>query len=47
MTEQDSTGHDKTVLERDGYIIFFILKNKMDIFVFFTVVLWTKSCSVV
>jgi hypothetical protein len=28
-------------------IIFFILKNNMDIFVFFILVLWTKSCLVV
>ena len=46
-TEQDSTGQDKTALERDREIIFFIFENKIGIFVFFIVVLWTKSCTVV
>jgi hypothetical protein len=37
MTEQDSTEHDKIVLE-SREILFFIFKNKIDIFIFFIVV---------
>jgi hypothetical protein len=47
MTEQDSIELDKTILERDREIIFFIFENKMDIFVLIIIVLWTKSCHLV
>jgi hypothetical protein len=47
MTEQGRTGHNKIISVREREIIFFIFKNKMDIFVFFIIVLWTKSCYVV
>jgi hypothetical protein len=47
MTTQGRTGQNKiaSVIERE--IIFFIFENEMSIFVFFIVVPWTKSCTVV
>jgi hypothetical protein len=47
MTEQGRTGQNKIVSVTEKELIFFIFENKMGIFVFFIVVLWTKSCSVV
>jgi hypothetical protein len=38
---------DKIALVREKYIIFFIFKNKIGIFVFFIVIPWTKSYPVV
>jgi hypothetical protein len=47
MTEQGRTGQDKIASIREREIIFFIYENKMGIFVFFILVPWTKSCTVV
>jgi hypothetical protein len=47
MTEQGKTRQNKIALVKEREIIFFIFENKMSIFVFFIVVLWTKSCHVV
>jgi hypothetical protein len=50
-TEQGRTRQDKIApvrdTVRDREIIFFIFESKIGIFVFFIVVLWTKSCPVV
>jgi hypothetical protein len=46
-TEQGRTGQDKIASIREREIIFFIFENKMGIFVFFILVPWTKSCTVV
>ncbi|KAK2377945.1 hypothetical protein QL285_078563 [Trifolium repens] len=47
LTEQYMTEHDRTRSNMNREIIVFIFENKIGIFVFYTVVPWTKSYHVV